>query len=108
IAYSQVGVAHALSYGLSYILGIKHGVGNCIAYEKIEEYYPEGGRDFKKMVDKFEVEIPKNVCPGLNDDEMNKMVQDALNLTPLWENALGKNWREKMNEKTVRELYEKM
>src|SRR5690606_36460258 len=25
IAYSQVGLAHALSYGLSYVLGIKHG-----------------------------------------------------------------------------------
>ena len=30
IAYSQVGVAHAVSYGLSYLLGIKHGIGNCI------------------------------------------------------------------------------
>lgn len=108
IAYSQVGVAHALSYGLSYILGIKHGVGNCIAFEKIEEYYPEGVRDFKKMVEKFEVEIPQNICSHMSDEEMNKMVQVALNLVPLWENALGKNWQEKMNEKTVRELYEKM
>ena len=108
IAYSQVGVAHALSYGLSYVLGIKHGVGNCIAFDKIEAYYPEGVRDFKKMVEKFQVEIPKNVCSDLSDDEMNKMVQVALSLSPLWENALGKNWKEKMNEKTVRELYEKM
>ncbi|MEO6346388.1 MAG: iron-containing alcohol dehydrogenase, partial [Aquaticitalea sp.] len=30
IAYSQVGVAHAMSYGLGYVLGTKHGVGNCI------------------------------------------------------------------------------
>lgn len=108
IAYSQVGVAHALSYGLSYVMGIKHGVGNCIAFDKIEAYYPEGVRDFKKMVEKFEVEIPKNVCSDLSDDEMNKMIQVALSLTPLWENALGKNWKEKMNDKTVRELYEKM
>ncbi|NLN33339.1 MAG: iron-containing alcohol dehydrogenase [Flavobacteriaceae bacterium] len=108
IAYSQVGIAHALSYGLSYVLGIKHGVGNCIAFDKIEEYYPEGVRDFKKMVEKFEVEIPKNICVNLSDDEMNKMVEVALELHPLWENALGKNWREKINEKTIRELYERM
>lgn len=108
IAYSQVGVAHALSYGLSYILGIKHGVGNCIAFDLIEEFYPEGVKDFKKMVEKFEVEIPKNICSGLTEDEMNKMVQVALNLVPLWENALGKNWKEIMTEKKVRELYEKM
>ena len=108
IAYSQVGVAHALSYGLSYVLGIKHGVGNCIAFDKIEEFYSEGVKDFKKMVDKFQVEIPQNICSNLSEDEMNKMVQVALNLAPLWENALGKNWKEKVNEKTVRELYEKM
>ena len=33
IAYSQVGVAHAVSYGLSYLLGTKHGIGNCIVIE---------------------------------------------------------------------------
>lgn len=108
IAYSQVGVAHALSYGLSYILGIKHGVGNCIAFDKIEEFYPEGVRDFKKMVEKFEIEIPKNVCSDLSEEEMNKMIQIALNLTPLWENALGKNWQKIITEKKLREFYEKM
>lgn len=43
IAYSQVGVAHAVSYGLSYLLGTKHGIGNCIVFDKLEEFYPEGG-----------------------------------------------------------------
>jgi 3-deoxy-alpha-D-manno-octulosonate 8-oxidase len=37
IAYSQVGVAHAVSYGLSYLLGTKHGVGNCIVFDKLAE-----------------------------------------------------------------------
>ena len=32
IAYSQVGVAHAMSYGLSFLLGTKHGIGNCIVF----------------------------------------------------------------------------
>ena len=108
IAYSQVGVAHALSYGLSYVLGVKHGVGNCIAFDLIEEFYPEGVKDFKKMVDKFEVEIPKNICSNLSNDEMQKMIQVALNLAPLWENALGKNWKEIITEKKLRDLYERM
>ena len=30
IAYSQVGIVHAMSYGLSYVLGTKHGIGNCL------------------------------------------------------------------------------
>lgn len=108
IAYSQVGIAHALSYGLSYVLGIKHGVGNCIAFDKIEEFYPNGVKDFKKMIDKFEIEIPQNICYQLTDEQMNKMIQVALSLTPLWENALGKNWMEIINENKIKELYEKM
>ncbi len=48
IAYSQVGVAHAMSYGLSYLLGIKHGIGNCLVFSHLDEYYPEGVAIFNK------------------------------------------------------------
>lgn len=108
IAYSQVGVAHALSYGLSYVLGIRHGEGNCIAFNQIAEFYPKGVSDFKKIVEKFEIEIPKNVCAGLSENEFNRMIEVALGLEPLWENAVGKDWKEIITEKKVRELYEKM
>ena len=108
IAYSQVGVAHALSYGLSYVLGVRHGIGNCIAFNQIEAFYPEGVKDFKKMVDKFEIEIPKNVCSHLSDEEMNKMIEVALGLEPLWENAIGKHWKEIITEKKLKALYENM
>jgi 3-deoxy-alpha-D-manno-octulosonate 8-oxidase len=57
IAYSQVGVAHAVSYGLSYLLGTKHGIGNCIVFNHLEEYYPEGVKEFKYMVEKNQVDI---------------------------------------------------
>lgn len=108
IAYSQVGVAHALSYGLSYVLGIRHGLGNCIAFNQIEEYYPEGVKSFKKIIDKFEIEIPENVCSNLTETELDDMVQIALGLEPLWENAIGKNWKEIITQKKIRMLYEKM
>ena len=42
IAYSQVGVAHAVSYGLGYLLGTKHGVGNCIVFNHLQEFTPKG------------------------------------------------------------------
>lgn len=108
IAYSQVGVAHALSYGLSYILGVRHGVGNCIAFNQIEEFYPEGVKNFKKMVDKLGVPIPRNICADLNDEQMEKMIDTALGLDPLWENALGKDWKKIMTREKTRSLYEKM
>ena len=33
IAYSQVGACHALSYGLSFVLGTHHGIGCCITFD---------------------------------------------------------------------------
>lgn len=45
LTYSQVGVCHALSYVLSFALDIHHGEANCIAFNIMEEYYPEGGRE---------------------------------------------------------------
>jgi 3-deoxy-alpha-D-manno-octulosonate 8-oxidase len=37
IAYSQVGICHALCYGLSYVLSVHHGIGNCIVFNRLEE-----------------------------------------------------------------------
>lgn len=108
IAYSQVGVAHAMSYGLSFVLGTKHGVGNCIVFDHLEDYYPKDVILFKKMVKKFNIEIPQGLCNDLTDDEMNTMIDVALSLVPLWQNALGDDWETIMTRDKLKELYLKM
>jgi 3-deoxy-alpha-D-manno-octulosonate 8-oxidase len=108
IAYSQVGVAHAMSYGLSYVLGTKHGIGNCIVFDHLEEFYPKDVIKFKEMVKKHGVDIPQNLCSDLTDEQMNVMIDIALSLVPLWENALGDDWETIMTRDKLRELYLKM
>ena len=108
IAYSQVGVAHALSYGLGYLLGIKHGVGNCIVFEHLEAYYPEGVAMYKAMRKKHNIIIPIGICAHLGDDEFDIMIDVALSLTPLWENAIGKNWEKVITRDKLKALYQKM
>jgi 3-deoxy-alpha-D-manno-octulosonate 8-oxidase len=108
IAYSQVGVAHAVSYGLSYLLGTKHGIGNCIVFDKLEEFYPEGVKEFKYMVERNQVEIPQHVTRGLSDEDFDKMINVSLGMKPLWENALGKDWEKTMTRQKLRALYEKL
>lgn len=108
IAYSQVGVAHAVSYGLSYLLGTKHGIGNCIVMNHLEEYYPEGQKEFKRMVEKGGYEIPQGICKGLTDEQFDTMINVSLGMKPLWENALGKNWESIMTREKLRALYEKL
>jgi 3-deoxy-alpha-D-manno-octulosonate 8-oxidase len=108
ISYSQVGICHALCYGLSYVLGIRHGIGNCIAFNQLEEYYPEDVRTFRSMLEKHDIKLPKVVAEGLDETEMNEMIRVALSLDPLWQNALGPDWREIMTPDRARELYGRM
>lgn len=108
IAYSQVGVAHAVSYGLSYLLGTKHGIGNCIVMNHIEAFYPQGVAEFKRMVERNKIEIPQGVCKGLSDEQFDSMINVSLGMKPLWENALGKDWEKIMTREKLRNLYEKL
>ena len=108
IAYSQVGVAHAVSYGLSYLLGTKHGIGNCIVMNHLEEYYPAGVKEFKLMVEKNQIEIPQGICKGLTDEQFETMMNVSLGMKPLWENALGKDWETIMTREKLRALYERL
>jgi len=108
IAYSQVGVAHAVSYGLSYLLGTKHGIGNCIVMNHLEEYYPEGVEEFKYMVEKNKIDIPQGICKGLSDEQFEQMIDVSMVMKPLWENALGKDWEKIMTRDKLRKLYERL
>jgi 3-deoxy-alpha-D-manno-octulosonate 8-oxidase len=108
IAYSQVGVAHAVSYGLSYLLGTKHGIGNCIVMNHLDEYYPQGVDEFKRMVEKNKIEIPTGICKGLSEEQFQAMMTVSLGMKPLWENALGKDWEKIMTPEKLRALYEKL
>tara|TARA_R110000850_G_scaffold277086_1_gene422388 strand:- start:124205 stop:126046 length:1842 start_codon:yes stop_codon:yes gene_type:complete len=108
IAYSQVGVAHAMSYGLSFVLGTKHGIGNCIVFNHLEEFYPEGVALFKEFVAKHQIDIPQGVCNNLTNQQMETMINVALSLEPLWENALGPDWRKTITHQKLKSIYQKL
>ena len=108
IAYSQVGICHALSYGLSFVLGLHHGIGNCVAFDALEDYYPEGVREFRQMMAHLGIELPRQLTAGITDTQMEKMVDVALVLEPLWENALGKDWKTIMTREKIEALYVNM
>jgi 3-deoxy-alpha-D-manno-octulosonate 8-oxidase len=108
IAYSQVGACHALSYGLSFVLGIHHGIGCCIAFDYLEDIYPAGVREFRRMMDKHGISLPRNLTAAMDDAALDKMVTTALGLVPLWENCLGPNWQNIMTRERTLEIYKKM
>jgi 3-deoxy-alpha-D-manno-octulosonate 8-oxidase len=108
IAYSQVGVCHAMSYGLSFVLGIRHGIGNSIAFDYLDEFYPEGVAEFRRMLDKQGISLPRGVTAAATETQVEKMTDVALVLYPLWENALGKDWQKIMTRERIRDLYRRM
>jgi len=108
IAYSQVGVAHAMSYGLGYLLGVKHGIGNCLVFQHLEEFYKEGVELFDEMRRKHQIELPTGICKDLTEDDLNTMVCVAMKMEPLWENALGKNWKETITPEKLKSIYRKI
>lgn len=105
IAYSQVGVCHAVSYGLGYLLGTHHGIGNCIVMNHLEEFYPAGTAEFKEMLQKNNIQLPTGICKDLTEADFDKMIDVAMSMKPLWENALGKDWQSRITREKLRELY---
>ncbi len=108
IAYSQVGACHALSYGLSYVLGIHHGIGCCIAFDYLDEIYPEGVEEFRRMMQRHDIQLPRGLAKNMDAQALELMTTTALNLAPLWENCLGPDWQRKMTRERCMELYHRM
>ncbi|MBX3042165.1 MAG: iron-containing alcohol dehydrogenase [Candidatus Kapabacteria bacterium] len=108
IAYSQVGVCHALSYGLSYILKLRHGMSNAVVFNQLDEYYPEHVSEFREIMEKNNIELPQNLTKDCTEDEFEKMADISLVLEPLWENALGKSWKEIISREKIKDLLRKM
>jgi 3-deoxy-alpha-D-manno-octulosonate 8-oxidase len=107
LTYSEVGVCHALSYGLSKILGEKHCYANCLAFQHLEDYYKDGVIEFKKMLIKHKIQLPQNISRNWTDEQIIAMAEVAYNLPHMWNHAIGIDWREKISVDTIKELYKR-
>lgn len=108
LTYSEVGVCHALSYGLSKILGEKHCYANCIAFQHLEDYYPKGLEEFREMLQKHRIELPQGLSNRWTEEQITAMAQVAYNLPHMWNHAIGPNWKEKITLDTIKDLYRRM
>ena len=105
LTYSEVGICHALSYGLSVVFGLRHGIANCIAFNHLEDYYPTGVAEFKQMVEKHQVDLPQNLAMDWTDEQVTEMAKVAYALDHMWNHAVGPDWKRKVNIDTIKDLY---
>ncbi len=108
LTYSEVGVCHALSYGLSMVLHYRHGYANCIAFNVLEDYYGKYVPEFKKMVKHHNVTLPTGLAKTWTEDQIEKMTDVTLALEHMWNHAVGKDWKEKVTREMVKDLFKRM
>jgi 3-deoxy-alpha-D-manno-octulosonate 8-oxidase len=108
LTYSEVGVVHAMSYGLSKILGEKHCYANCVAFQHLGDYYPEGVKEFKEMMRKHKIELPQNVSRTWTEDQITAMANVSIRLEHMWNHAIGTEWKSKITLDTVKALFKRL
>ena len=108
LTYSQVGICHALSYGLSHVLGYAHGIGNCICFNQLEDYYGEDVAVFHQMVEKHQIPIPQHITKTLPEEKLVAMAEVAYALDHMWLHALGKDWKERITMGKLVDLYSRL
>ena len=60
------------------------------------------------MKQKHNISLPQGICANLSEEDFDKIIHIGLKLEPLWENALGKNWKTLISYEKLKELYKKM
>lgn len=108
LTYSEVGVCHALSYGLSYVLKMRHGLANCVAFGQLDEFYGPAVQEFRTMVERHEIDIPAGLAAEWSDDQVTRMAEVALALDHMWDHAIGPDWRDEVSLHRVKELFHRM
>ena len=60
------------------------------------------------MMAKADIELPRNISADITEKQVETMVDVSLVLEPLWENALGKEWKSAISREKIKGLYQKM
>lgn len=107
LTYSEVGVCHALSYGLSKILGEKHCYANCLAFQHLEDFYGDGLIEFRAMLKQHNIVLPQGLAKEWSDETITAMAEVAYNLPHMWNHAVGPDWKEKITVDTIKDLYKR-
>jgi 3-deoxy-alpha-D-manno-octulosonate 8-oxidase len=74
----------------------------------LKEFYPKDVAVFKSMMENHQIVLPTGICKSLSPKQLNAMIDVALSLVPLWENAIGKNWKSVITRAKLEKLYLKM
>lgn len=108
IIYSETGICHALSYGLSFVLGIHHGIGNCLVFNVLDDHYGDYVREFRDWAARERVALADERLARVTADQLGKMVAMTRRMVKPLTNALGPDWEQRLPETAIAGLYRRM
>jgi 3-deoxy-alpha-D-manno-octulosonate 8-oxidase len=74
----------------------------------LEDFYPEGVREFKTMISKHKIDLPQGLSKEWSDDQITKMAHVSYNLTHMWAHAIGGDWKEKVSVESIEKLFRRL
>ncbi len=105
IVNSEVGICHALSYGLSIEFGFRHGLANCVVFQHLEDFYGDFVRKFNRWVNHYKIEIPSGITKNIDKNKIDKMIDQTLLMERPLINAFGQDWKNKIDRNTIKDIY---
>lgn len=108
IGNSFVGVVHPFSAGLSVVLGVRHGLANCIVMEAMDGFYPDAVAEFRRMREAQGIDLPRGLCADLDDAAYERLYRSTIVHEKPLRNALGDGFREILTRDRVIGLFRRM
>ncbi|MEI6276193.1 MAG: iron-containing alcohol dehydrogenase family protein [Prolixibacteraceae bacterium] len=108
LTYSEVGACHAISYGLATVTGVHHGLGNCIVFNQLDEFYPEAVKEFRQMMINNNIDLPIGFNANRTSEEIEQMIDVSLTLIFMWAHVCGPDWQKIITRDKLRGLLMKM
>ena len=106
----RVGVAHAISYGLSNAAPkLPHSVAVAISMLGCPDIYSDMGySDTLNFLDINNMPKPKASDYGINESHIEKMVKTALGMEKLWLSHFGEDWTKIVDGKFIENIYRRI
>lgn len=93
IGNSYVGLIHPFSAGLSMVFHTHHCVGNCIVMNGMDEFYPDAAEEYRLMMDRQGVDIPRGLCRDLDEATYRRLYDATIIHEKPLANALGDDFK---------------
>jgi 3-deoxy-alpha-D-manno-octulosonate 8-oxidase len=76
-----------------------------LAFNHLEDYYPEGVKEFKTMIKEHNIDLPQGLSKNWTDEQVTAMAKVAYNLGHMWNHAIGSDWKDKITVDVIKGLF---